>query len=262
MSASTATAATSEGSVSFSLKELTRLEDERVAFERAEVRRRQDERERARFEEARRAAEAEEQRAREEEERHRDEDRRAREEAARLDGMKRGLIERERAQAELAARESEMARVRAHELELARLRDAGGGLKVVSAWAIAALSTLALVGTSIAYVAVLRPDAERHVAEAKGEARQRGELVDRTAAQVSELGKRVDGLRSELQASQEHAKNLQAQLDDAQRKLGDRRGSGAATSPIPHRPAATPTRPTGLIDGPCKYPGDPLCSGK
>jgi len=255
-----ASATTSEGSVSFSLKELSRLEDERVALEREDARKRREELERAAAAEAQRIEAAAAERAHQEEERLREHERRMQEEAARLDGMKRAVVERERIAAEQAARESEVARLRAHELELARLRREGGGTSK-AAWSVAAASVLALVLGVVAYAAVLRPDADRQLAAARAEAAAQGDLVGQTQRQLAELGTRVDGLGAQLKTEVERAHDLEEQLADAQRKLGDRR-VGATPSPIPHRTAPIPTRSTGLIDGPCKNPGDPLCAGK
>ncbi len=252
------TGTTSEGSVSFSLKELTRLEDERVAFERDEARRRREELERNAADQAKRAQEAVDARARAEDERRKELERHAREEDARLEGQKRAFVERERLAAEQRARDGEVARLHTHELELTRLRTQGGGARI--AWSVAVASLVCLVAGAIAYAAVLRPDADRQLAQARADVVRSGELVKEAERQVSDLGKRVDGLAGQLQASEEHARDLERQLDDAKKKVGDRR-AGVAPPPTP-RPPPIPTRPTGLIDGPCKYPGDPLCAGK
>ncbi len=251
---------TSEGSVSFSLKELSRLEDERVAFERDEARRRREELERAAAEETRRLEAAADARARQEEERLRDHERQMKEEAARHEGMKRALVERERVAAEQAGREAEVTRLRAHELELARMRREGSGSAKV-AWSIAAVSVLALVGSTIAYAAVLRPDADRRLTAARADAAVQAELVARTEREFRQLAVRVDALGAQLQSEGARARDLERELADAHKKLTERLGA-ATPAPSPHHVAPIPTRPTGLIDGACKNPGDPLCAGK
>jgi hypothetical protein len=254
-----ASATTSEGSVSFSLKELMRLEDERVAFEREAARKRSEDRERAVAEEARRAEELALASARQEEERLRRHDREGKEEEARLDGMKRALVERERVVAEQAVREAEVARLRSHELELARMRREGSGSAKV-AWSVAAASVLALATGVVAYAAMLRPDMDRRLAAAHAEATAQSDAMDKSQKQLAELGTRVSGLAVQLQTESARATSLERQLDEAQKKLADHRG--VAPPPAPHHPKVIQNQPTGLIDGPCKNVGDPLCAGK
>jgi colicin import membrane protein len=255
-----ASAPTSEGSVSFSLKELMRLEDERVASVREDARKRREELERAADEEARRIEAAAQARARQEEERLREHERTMQEEAARLDGMKRAIVERERVAAEQAAREAEVARLRAHELELARLRREGGSTSK-AAWSVAAASVVALTLGVIAYAAVLRPDADRRLAAARADAAAQGEIVGQTQKQLAELGKRVEALGAQLRTEGDRAHDLELQLADAQRKLADRRVGGPSSQPL-HPVAPVPPRNTPFLDGTCKNPGDPLCLGK
>lgn len=254
-----AAAKTSEGSVSFSLKELMRLEDERVAFEKSEAKRRADEREREAAEAARRADEAVKARAREEDEaRHREEER-MRAEAARLEGMQRAIVERERVSASARAREDEMGRLRAHEIELARIqREARGSGK--AAWIVAALASAALLSSVVAYATVLAPRAEVRVSEAHAETRTQAEAVARANDRLADLDRRVDGLSSQLKESEDRARDLERQLEEAKKSAGGK--PFATPSSAAHRPATVQTRPTGLIDGPCKNPRDPLCAGQ
>ena len=131
-----------------------------------------------------------------------------------------------------------------------------------AAWAVAATSVAALCIWAGVYVGMLKPEADRRVAEARADVVQRGAILDTAQKQLGELSKRVDAMYDELKDAQARATSLDAELQRTQAELRRRGGGAPAPSHVVHAPAPIPPQKTGLIDGPCKYVGDPLCAGK
>ncbi len=260
-SSAASAAAASDGSVTFSLKELMRLEDERVASEREEQRRREEARARDEGDRARRAEDEARAARQAEQARWRDEEQRAREEAARLDGMQRAIVERERLVAQHAARDAEVARLRAHELELARMKHVKVGAAGVP-WAAAATSSLALIAAIALHYAVLSPAADHRVEEARADARRSTAVIAAAQTRVAELGQRVGALDEELRKANDRADKLQKDLDDARKKAEGRGAafpSGAGPKVVTENTGAQKKRDLGFgHGGPCAK-GDPLC---
>jgi hypothetical protein len=251
---------TSEGSVSFSLKELMRLEEERIALARDEARAEEEERKKRAEEEAFRARELEEERNRAEEDRRQEEARRDREEAARLEGMQRAIVERERVAVQEAAHAAEMDRLRKHELELVRLRGERGTsvLGARTAWSVAAALAVALGACMVTYFAQMKPEADRHLADARLEASAQSDAIGKAQRQLDELGQRVQTLDGKLHDADARAQDLERQLKDAR----DAAPKGGPRATAGFHPRGTKDElPKGLLGGACKT-GDPLCAGR
>jgi colicin import membrane protein len=250
-----------EGSVSFSLKELMRLEEERVALAREEARALEEEKRKRAEEEAFRAREVEEERLRLEDERRREEERRAREEKARLEGIERAIVERERTTVERAAHAAEMDRLRRHEIELVRLREgAVHPLGARTAWSASGALVMMLGACLVTYFAGVRPDNDRRLADARGEATERAAAVEAAQKRLDELGTRVQGLEGRLHDADLRAQDLERQLKDARDASKSAPARGRSAGPATGHGAKTDT-PKGLLGGNCN-PIDPLCSGK
>ncbi len=247
-----------EGSVSFSLNELMRLEEERVLHEREDARLRREAAQRS-AEEAERTARAEaDARARSEHLRRAEEERCAREEEARLEGIRRAVLLRERLVAEQGARDAEVLRLRQHELELVRLKQNGTRrMALCAGWAVAAMCFVSLVACVAIYTTHLKPAAERRLAQASAESALGNESIENAQRHLDQLRQRVGGLSQQLKTAEERATILEKQLRDLRAEHSRRNG----THPPPLLPTPTHVPKTGLIDGACRHPGDPLCAG-
>jgi colicin import membrane protein len=242
-----------EGSVSFSLKELMRLEEERVAAVREEARLREEEAARH----ARAAREEAEERARAAEARREEEARRAREEEARLEGMRGAALERDRLAAADAALVAEMQRLRRHELDLERLKEGGGAR---AAWSVGGVSLALLAACIASYAFALKPRADARLEQASAAAVASADAMRLAQWRLDELALRVDGLGAQLRASEERARKLADDLTAARAEL-ERRGVHVVPPRGTHPPPApTPVR-DGLLHGPCNE-HDPICAGK
>lgn len=235
-------------SVTFSLRELQELEQERIAREKREAEEREAAAARAREESARREAEAIAARERAEAEAREAERRRELEELARREAMQKALVEQARIEVEARTRAEEADRERRHERELAALRASqakqGPGGFVASAIGGA---VVALLAASVVYFAALKPNVDRQIAEL-------GDQSSRADSRSAELERRAD--------------SLQAALDGAQRELKELRERPApVAAPAPKGPTATgtgPRTPRATQAAPPLPPtvclkGDPLC---
>lgn len=244
-------------SVNFSLKELMKLEDERIDQERQAC----DARERA----AKTARDEAERREREEraardravaEERERARFREM-EEEARREAMQRAAVEQARITVEARTRAEEADRERRHEIELQRLRadtvkKPGPGGYVASALGGAAA---ALALCLVMHFAVSKPASDHRIAE-----------LDRAVAggseREAELGRRVDEQKARIG-------QLEKTISDMQDELS-KRPPAQATTVKPGNGATGPKRGgtgtggdspkgKGLNDGPPCPKFDPLC---
>jgi colicin import membrane protein len=245
-------------SVNFSLKELMKLEDERISQER-QAREARDLAAKVARDEAERR-EREELAARE---RADDEEReRARfremEEEARREAMQRAAVEQARITVEARTRAEESDRERRHEIELQRMRaetvkKPGPGGYIASSLGGAAV---ALAVCLVMYFGVSKPTSDKRIAE-----------LDRAVAgaegRESELGRRVDEQKARIG-------QLEKSLTDMQEELGKRPVVAATPPRTPAGPAPGPKRGgpgsssdsskgKGANDGPPCPKFDPLC---
>jgi hypothetical protein len=244
-----ASAASRDESVTFSLRELRELEEERLARD-ARAR----EEDQARAEAARRETES---RAREETERAtaaREAVRR--DELAKHEALQRAALEQTRLEVEVRAREGERERERRHEVELARLRaetqKPGFGLAALGAAALVGAVTSGFAAFAV-HMAVVAPAAERRTATVERDLaaeRQRAagahDDLERERRRAAELEHQVAQLRSDLDA---------ANQTHGAAPPGGRAGTGA---PTPSRGNATKRGPGSASDT-CVDPHDPMC---
>jgi colicin import membrane protein len=235
-----------ETSALFSLKELMRLEETRIAEEQEQRRRQAEAAERARKEAEQAARERELARVRLEEERRRDEAARQREEAARLEAVRAAEVERVRLETVERAKLEALASQRAHEQHLAAI-GAGKATKRLRwvTW-LGAASLVALVGGGAAlYFGKIQPSSDE---------RARG--LERI---ISERREETERLRRALDEQN-------AGLLELQKRIPERHD----VTPPPAEPKPTPAKGPGRIIGkgkpppppppPCTCdPHDPLC---
>jgi colicin import membrane protein len=241
-------------SVSFSLKQLMSLEDERIRQERdaAEARERAarvareeaGRRERAELQAREQAAEEERERARF----------RTMEEEARLEAMQRAAVEQARITVEARARAEESERERRHEIELQRMRNEsvkprGPGMLVASALGGAALAFA--VGL-VLHLAVWKAGADARVA-------QLDRAVAAAEAHAEELGRRVEEQKvriADLDSSLAEARRAQAQA-----QIERARPPKQPTPPGSKAGVVAPSRPKPVDpnDGPPCPKFDPIC---
>lgn len=238
-------------SVQFSLKELLKLEDERLE-------------EQARVDEAREAAAA---REREELERRRraeadaasraDAETRERErrteleELARREAMQKAIVEQSRLEVEVRARAEERERERRHEVEIERLRSEGkkGASMGPLASAAAMGGAIMLVVALASHFGVTKPAADRRVAELE-------QGLGLAEARALELARRIDEQRDAIGERDRRLAEARAEI-----------GALEARRPAPTTPAApavrtkasaAPRGPAAPAQPDC-LPGDPMC---
>ena len=239
-------------SVTFSLKELMKLEDERVDQEKQAREQRELSAKTAREEAARRERvelEAKERAAAEERERAR---LRELEEEARRDAIQRATIEQARITVEARTRAEESERERRHELELQRMRaetvkkpGPGGFIGCGLGGAAFALAVCLVL-----HFAVSKPASDKRVAE-----------LDRAYAgadgRAGELDRRVEEQKSQLGELKESLAAAKAEIERLK----------APPQPPRVKPPVVPTTSKGggpavktnINDGPPCDPHDPLC---
>ncbi|AUX47216.1 carbohydrate-binding protein [Sorangium cellulosum] len=241
-----------ESSVLFSLKQLMRLEDQRLREEREAAQRRALAEQEARRALERQALAEEEARLRAEEERRRREEAAAREEAARLEAIRAAAVEKARVEAEQRARIEALEKQQEHERSLAAL--AGDAQRrrlrrlVAAGSALGALVTAATLGL---YLGKIRPDAERaraeHAATRAQHERRLAELEGDLAArerQIRDLSLAYQTVRSEAEKAE-----LQRKLNEARR---DR-------DVIQGRITRPPAQPPPKVEPCVCNEGDPMC---
>lgn len=244
-----------EESVSFSLKELARLEQEREREEHAARRRQDDEARAARDAAERRAAEEAAARSRAEDDRRRAEERRVREDEVRLAAIRDGALEQAKLLAASEVRIGEAARQREHELTFERLRREAGVRGLRRGTIVAGIFSAALLAaTAGAYFGWLRPAVAHTEAVAAGAAADRDTLRraldERAIAQKAEL----DGLAEQLAAARAENAGLKEQLAAARARPCGAGHAGASGSSGGRHHLVTQD-PLGAA---C-HPGDPLC---
>jgi len=244
----------SPSSVVFSLKELARMEEERVrAHAEAEARERES-RDRAERDARERARCEEQARAQAETEARREVERRAREEAARLEAARQAALGAARAEVDARARAQERERERLHELEVARARALerrSGGARVAATLVGAAVAA----GVALAlHYGVVVPGEEAAAARSAGELAARDVAIADLRARLDASEARASALDDELAAARADAARPPRSLDDPDARLPHRRGAHAPASPA-HR---TDDKLDGFTSCP---PGsqDPLC---
>jgi colicin import membrane protein len=230
-------------SVSFSLRQLRELEDERVEQERKE-------REASELAAARAQAEASS-RAREAEQGARERARRlSLDDLARREAMHRAIVEQTRIEVEARGRAEGAERERRRELELARIRAARPKTRpaalVASALAGMALS---LAGAAAAYAGIAKPGAERRVAAIEDAAREAGRAAERDLEALARDG---DEKRRRLERALAAAEQRLAEVE------GERRGA-SPPAPRPRVPRSRSAPSTPLAPGTPCHPRDPMC---
>jgi len=244
-------------SVMFSLRELARMEEERVREEAAERERERQARqqaERGALERIRREAEA---RHRAQAEAEREQVLRLREEQVRIEALQRAAMEEARRASDAKARADERERERQHELNVERASAAARGMRLRSGTLGAVLGVL--VGASGAMAAGLgvvtsreqahRERAETEIASREDAIRELRSGADATQGRLRSLEESLATLRGDNQ-------RLQEELDDARRHVAHR-APGHATL-VPGASHAADPKLDGFTTCP---PGskDPLC---
>lgn len=246
-------------SVTFSLRELMKLEDDRIARERASQEARRLSEQAAKLEAERRVEEAraaKEKADAEERERAR---LREVEDVARREAMSRAAVEQTRIEVEARTRAEEAERERMHERELARLRaeqtpKVAIGPIVGSGFAGLALALVAAVGL---YAGSLKPASDRQLAERDRAVVESTERASDLSRRADELGRVKEGLEAQLRDANREIASLKERPVKAPDSRGGIRGNGPALGGRGTRD----THGTGVKEGtaePC-LKGDPMC---
>ncbi len=235
-------------SVSFSLKELMKLEDERIDQEKQsrEARERSAKLAREEAEQREKAALAAREKA-EADERERVR-LREREEEARLEAMQRATIEQTRITVEARTRAEESERERSHERELQRMRIEAHKKPELGALIGSGLAgiAVALAAFMVFFFAAAKPASDRRIAELDNN-------VVSAEAHANALDRQVGDQNTKLAA-------LTKELEDARKALA----AAPAPSPLPvpagtiRRPPPPPPR-NPVKDETCVDPRDPMC---
>lgn len=247
----------SEGSVTFSLGELLKLEDERVAGEARERSECEQALVDARVEAARRERADEEARARAEEEALAQRRRTELEEMARREAMQKATVEQARLEVEARTRADERERERRHELDLMTRRTAEPKPTGIGALlgATGLGGGLMLAVTLVIHFGVTQPANERRFSELDlraGSAEQK----------VIEADKMIDDQRKHLAVLEKNKTALEAQIQDLQaaanaaKPPGSGKNGGGGHGPTP------PPKPVERKGEECDEKHDPMCFGR
>ena len=191
-----------EESVTFSLKELKELEDDRIEREEKE----RADAERARLEAERRSEEERHERMRAEERRQEEERRRELEALAHREALQKAVVEQARVEVEIRARAEERERERRHEIELAKLRSTpppSRSLAFLGATFVGAATALLVCGAT--YFGALRPSAERRIVELERAVVAADARGDSLAKRGEEQRKLIASLEEQLAAKPQAA---------------------------------------------------------
>jgi hypothetical protein len=238
----------SDESTQFSLKELLRLEDDRVAQQARERAARELEAARQREVSLRRREDEAASRARAEAAEAERRQREARGEMARREAMQKAIVEQSRLEVETRARAEERELERRHEIEMARLRGDAGQASLGALLGAVLLGGVVMMGVCVAiHFVVFAPAARHRIAELAARA-------DSSAARADEFERTLG-----------EAQRTKLSLD---RRIGELEAEVARLETVPTKGtvlARPPTRTMGKarIDrpasDPCGGPGDPLC---
>ncbi len=209
-----------EGSVTFSLLELGRLEEQRVREERDEAARRLRADNEARVAAERRAEEERAVQERQQSDALRAEERLAREEAARVDAMKLAILEKARKEAEDRARADDRDRQHRRDVELSAIARRGVETRLRRIAVAEGIALVAvLVVASVGYGAGIAPRTERRVAAAGAEVAQRDQTIAGLRAQIAAQEQALGAARTDLEAGATRAAALSADLEQGHRDL-------------------------------------------
>lgn len=191
-----------EESVSFSLRELQDLEEDRIAREKRDASERELAMVRAKEDAARREAETLAAKERAEHDAREEQRRRDLEELARREAMQKAIVEQARLEVDAKTRSQERDREREHELELARLRAQQGQTKpgvVIGASLGSALFVLA--GAFAIHLGVLKPSSEARIVALTDMATRADARAADAERRVEEQNKRIASLTEDLRVA-------------------------------------------------------------
>lgn len=241
-------------SVNFSLAELMKLEDERIAQEKRAHEARQLAAQSEREAAERRESETVAARARAEAEERERLRFREMEEEARREAMQRAAVEQARITVEARTRADESERERRHEIELQRMRaetirKPGPGGFVASGIGGAAFAFAACL---VLHFAVSKPASDRRIADLdRAIATERGRS-DELGRRIDDEKTRIAGLERDLGDARNEITRLRAPPPVKATPLGPHPGGGNV-------PTKSNKPGTGINEGPPCAPFDPLC---
>lgn len=238
-------------SVQFSLKELLKLEDQRLEEQARERDAREAAAAREREEAERRLRAEAEARAREDVERRELERRSELEELARREAMQKAIVEQARLEVDARTRAEERERERRHEIELAQLRRTSKSASLGALMGATALGggLMALIGL-VVHLGVQRPAFERRLAELE-------QGVIAAEGRADHLSRQLD---EERRLGGEREREL-ADVKNALRALATKTPPAPTTGKLdltPGRRGPAPTAVEKTKDTDC-LPGDPMC---
>jgi colicin import membrane protein len=250
------TQAPQEGSVTASLRELERLEAERIRELHAQERREREAQETARREAARREEEERLARERRDEEAWLARARLERDEAVRAAAIERAIIERAKTEAAERAIVEERERAHGREIELAAASHVREHARLRRTAIALSLGMAAVVlGGALVDTTVLAPRWERRVAAASADVMSRDETIsDLRARLVSQEGATTSARNDLAQAASRQAV-LEAQLGEARREIDKLRRTRSAPPPLFVHPPET-----GFSTKCAPDSRDPLCA--
>lgn len=249
---------TTETSVTFSLAELMKIEQERLAEQEQQRRLQAEQRENAERERRMRLEREASEKLRAEEQARREQEQRERTEAARLEAMRHAVVEAERERALQQARIAQAEHEREHQRKLTALqqntvkRRLKAGLVTVSV----ALSVFVFGGAS-AFFGVIKPQTDRRIEQLDAQACQREQDNAQLKRKLEAQSATMDKLMDQVRQGQLERSMLTAKLDEAMKEL-ERRGSKPVLT------GGVRQVPTTINDGfarNCTDPNDPMCLG-
>lgn len=238
-------------SVQFSLKELMKLEDERIGEEKKARDEREAAEARAREETARKEREALAAREREEADARERQRREMVEEEARREAMSRAAVEQARIGVEARARAEESERERRHEIELVRVRAESQKKPAIGGFIGSGLAGagVVLLAALLVHFGMVKPESARRVAELEQGVAVAETRADQLSRQSAKQADELAAMKRELDA----AKALLASPPPVAKTPPTTPAGGKG--PI----AAPPPKPRLPDEKPCADEHDPLC---
>jgi hypothetical protein len=246
--------ATTETSVTFSLQELMKIEQERITEQEQHRRRQAELREKTEREAQQRAEQQEVERLRAEERERTLQEQRRREEAAKLEAMHHALVQAEKDRVLQQMRLQQSENERQHELKLEAVRQGGTARRLKSLLiAVSTASLLLFASTSAGWLGIVKPDQDRRLAQLTEQASSRDQENQQLKRKLDQQATQLDKLLDQVRAGHIERSTLAARLDEALKELERRGARPGASGPAAVKPPTT-------LQADCP-PGslDPLC---
>jgi hypothetical protein len=243
-----------ETSVTFSLHELMRIEQQRVAEHEEQLRRQEEIRQQTEREAETRQRREQSARLQVEQQLRAAQQQQAREEAARLGALQRAIEDRGRQEALQRCRAVEVQQQLQHQMQLEQLRQDRLKRKLKASVALVTIGWCATaLGATVGYFGAIKPTVDQRYAQISDRLRGREQESETFKRLLEAQSTRIDKLLGDLSDSETARARLTAQLKQALQQLDRSRPGGAASA------GGHPTAPPASSIQ-CSRDDDPMCA--